>query len=156
MANYKKISEIETVTEVTESMNVLIEDDGVLKKVSSGGNIGGGGIKTIVLVQNSYTPGVGYGNSPKTCTCETGETYGDVVGYFNDGTPFMILIKEIYDSSAGYTIASKVYPDTNNGEDFITIIGDKTFYWNGSINTETHTDKISISKPGDEGAQEPS
>ena len=147
MANYKKISEIETVAEVTESMNVLIEDNGVLKKVSSGGNIGGGGVKTIILVQNSYAPGVGYSNSPKTCICETGESYNDVVGYFNDEIPFMILIKEIYDTSAGYTIASKVYPETNNGASFITIKGDKTFYWNES--------SISITKPGDGGNQEP-
>ena len=148
MANYKKISEIETVTEVTENMNVLIEDNGVLKKVPSGGNIGGGGVKTIVLVQNSYTPGVGYGNSPRTCICETGEKYQDVLGYFNDGIPFMILIKEIYETSAGYTIASKVYPETYVGVDFITIEADKTFYW---FSSET----ITITKPGSSSGAEP-
>lgn len=148
MANYKKISEIETVTEVTESMNVLIEDNGILKKVSSGGNIGGGGVKTIVLIQSEFSPGVGYSNSSRICTCETGEMYGDVLNYFTEGIPFMVLIKEIYDTSAGYTIVSKIYPDTNNGESFITIEGDQTFYW-------CENNVITVTKPGDGGNQEP-
>lgn len=147
MANYKKISEIETVTEVTESMNVLIEDNGVLKKVSSGGNIGGGGVKTIVLVQDSYAPGVGYINSPKICTCETGETYADVLNYFNEGIPFMILIKEIYDTSAGYTIASRVYPEYINDDIYIVVVANQTFYWDGGT--------ITITNPASGGNPEP-
>ena len=147
MANYKKISEIETVTEVTESMNVLIEDNGVLKKVSSGGNIGGGGVKTIVLVQDSYAPGEGYNNTTRICTCETGETYEDVLNYFNEETPFMILIKEIYDTSAGYTIASRVYPEYIYDDTYIVVVANQTFYWDRST--------ITITKPGSGGASEP-
>ena len=42
MANYKNIVDVESVAEATESMNVLVEDAGSLKKVPAGGMIGGG------------------------------------------------------------------------------------------------------------------
>ena len=161
MANYKKISELETVTEVTKSMNVLIEDNGVLKKVSSGGNIGGGGssggsgIKTIVLIQDLYSPGKVPASPVGTLTSESGETYADLMEYFNAGIPFMILVKEIYDSSAGYTIASRVYPDSNNGTNFITIHANQTFYWRNEDSTGVYRDVITIVKPGSGGDDEP-
>lgn len=49
MANYKSIVDIESVAEATESMNVLVEDAGSLKKVPAGGMIGGGSGKTLII-----------------------------------------------------------------------------------------------------------
>lgn len=34
MAEFKKLSEVEVTNEVTEITNVLIEDDGIIKKIS--------------------------------------------------------------------------------------------------------------------------
>ena len=42
MVNYKKITDVESVSSTTETMNVLVEDNGSLKKVPAA-NIGGGG-----------------------------------------------------------------------------------------------------------------
>ena len=44
MANYKKISELETVSTASASMNVLIEDNGTLKRIPAHGNIGSGSV----------------------------------------------------------------------------------------------------------------
>lgn len=94
MANYKKISELETVTEVTKSMNVLIEDDGVLKKASSGGNIGGGGGNTIMVdATNGYT-----------CS----HSFNEALSLFNSAKPFNLVIKRIDPSTSTYL--DYIYP----------------------------------------------
>lgn len=51
MATYKKIVDVETVAEATESMNVLVEDAGSLKKMSME-NLGGGG-GTVTFIHSS-------------------------------------------------------------------------------------------------------
>lgn len=59
MANYKKIADVTTVTETTENMNVLIEDNGLLKKISAtkigGGNSGGGNGAFIITTDSGYS-----------------------------------------------------------------------------------------------------
>lgn len=56
MATYKKIVDVETVAEATESMNVLVEDAGSLKKVPMG-NVGGENSSvTIIHPENSTYP----------------------------------------------------------------------------------------------------
>lgn len=55
MANYKNIVDVESVAEATESMNVLVEDAGSLKKVPAGGMIGGGSGKTLII-NYKYSP----------------------------------------------------------------------------------------------------
>lgn len=148
MANYKKISELEIIDKPAINSHVLIEENGVLKKTPSNGSIGGGGVKTVVLKQAEYTPGVGYSNSSRICTCESGENFTDIMEYFNTNMPIMVLVKEIYESSAGYTIASKVYPNKYAEDTFITIEADQTFYW-------TSNNTITIKKPGESGSAEP-
>jgi hypothetical protein len=59
MANYKKIADVTTVTETTENMNVLIEDNGLLKKISAtkvgGGNNGGGNNVFIITTDSGHS-----------------------------------------------------------------------------------------------------
>lgn len=56
MANYKNIVDVESVAEATESMNVLVEDAGSLKKVPAGGMIGGGDQKTLIITMLEGAP----------------------------------------------------------------------------------------------------
>lgn len=59
MVNYKKITDVESVSSTTETMNVLVEDNGSLKKVPAanmGGGSGGsiGGIFVLTSITDSY------------------------------------------------------------------------------------------------------
>lgn len=56
MANYKSIVDIESVAEATESMNVLVEDAGSLKKVPAGGMIGGSGSGKMLVINYKAQP----------------------------------------------------------------------------------------------------
>lgn len=51
MATYKKIVDVETVAEATENMNVLVEENGALKKVPSK-EVGGGGEVIVFTCDN--------------------------------------------------------------------------------------------------------
>lgn len=52
---FKKLSEVETIEEVTETANVLIEEDGVIKKTpkSNVGGAGGVGFDFIIITDNN-------------------------------------------------------------------------------------------------------
>lgn len=56
MANYKSIVDIESVAEATESMNVLVEDAGSLKKVPAGGMIGDSGSGKMLVINYKAQP----------------------------------------------------------------------------------------------------
>ena len=78
MVNYKKITDVESVSSTTETMNVLVEDNGSLKKVPAA-NMGGGNttysanmtyeeLRNAIanneiiwgIIQNSYETGASY------------------------------------------------------------------------------------------------
>ena len=49
MANYKKITDVEVMSEVSENSMALVNDNGVLKQVSCAAGFGGGDFKTAII-----------------------------------------------------------------------------------------------------------
>lgn len=63
MANYKKLTDVEVMEEVSESTMALVEENGTLKKVPCGKGFGGGGEITSLLItskNNGYFPNISY------------------------------------------------------------------------------------------------
>lgn len=57
MATYKRIVDVDTVTEATENMSILVEDTGSLKKVPMGNVINNGGAIEITCIHyDAYSP----------------------------------------------------------------------------------------------------
>ena len=55
MANYKKLTDVEVMEEVSESTMALVEDNGKLKKVPCGKGFGGGnGVATAIVCGSFY------------------------------------------------------------------------------------------------------
>ena len=53
MANYKKLTDVEVMEEVSENSMALVNENGVLKQVPCGAGFGGG--KWLVIVENEDT-----------------------------------------------------------------------------------------------------
>lgn len=54
MANYKKLTDVEVMEEVSENTMALVEENGKLKKVPCGKGFGGGGVTTAIFKANYY------------------------------------------------------------------------------------------------------
>lgn len=78
MANYKKLTDVEVMEEVSESTMALVEENGKLKKVPCGAGFGGGnGVATAIIKGNRYMKklnSVPEGNSVATYIIEA-ETF---------------------------------------------------------------------------------
>lgn len=86
MATYKRIVDVETVAEATETMNVLVEDAGTLKKVSME-NIGGGNGNFLVIegtMSSSVAPTAAASPEPDTFTPNM--TFGEFSEHIVNGT----------------------------------------------------------------------
>lgn len=84
MAEFKKLSDVEVVAEPTETANVLIEEDGVIKKApkTAVGGAGGGFIMRPASSELTI--------SGATCTCTT--NYDDLAKALEAGTPVTICM----------------------------------------------------------------
>lgn len=56
MANYKKLTEVEVMEEVSENTMALVEENGKLKKVPCGAGFGGGGNRLIIRYSEAPAP----------------------------------------------------------------------------------------------------
>lgn len=54
MANYKKLTDVEVMENVSENTMALVEENGTLKRVSCGKGFGGGGVTTAIFKANYY------------------------------------------------------------------------------------------------------
>jgi hypothetical protein len=61
MANYKKLTDVEVMEEVSENTMALVEDNGKLKKVPCGKGFGGGNSEVATVILKSSW----YGGAPK-------------------------------------------------------------------------------------------
>lgn len=52
--NFKKLADVEALTEVPENANALVEVDGVIKR-APGAGLGGGAGKTLIFVNSNFT-----------------------------------------------------------------------------------------------------
>ena len=126
MANYKKLTDVEVMEEVSENTMALVEENGTLKKVPCGKGFGGSDSGSILMTHNETTTDASCGDI----------TYEEFVEKLNSGTlPAIIMtvksdmsshIKQYYCSTIsvnnGYC-SLEFYSPTNGGSW-------KTFTWN--------------------------
>lgn len=96
MATYKKIVDVETVAEATENMNVLVEENGALKKINIAGvGGGGGGIATAIWKDSNYDNalmGVAAAAAPvRYVFSPVNMTYDEALAVIMSGKPLMIM-----------------------------------------------------------------
>lgn len=123
MANYKKITDAVAASEVTENMNVLVEDGGSLRKISLG-NVGSGDVTTLIFRENGF-PSEGSG----IYICENDLTLNQLRAMFMQGVPVEAFVKEVYGAESIYVMIDKI----ELGEDYISFQSSKTsFTWTES------------------------
>lgn len=102
MADFKKLSEVDLVEEVSNTANVLIEENGQIKRASKT-KVGGAGsdsvIKTAIITSSAYdshisnvTPYVG---GPTTYSCKN-MTFEEAYEALTTGTPINVKLFDYY------------------------------------------------------------
>ena len=111
MANYKKLTDVEVMEEVSKSTMALVEENGKLKKVPCGAGFGGG--KNIVITFDYDT---------QTVLCNT--TYEEFVELFNNNQLPMIFFWSSVDNGSHqaffYCTSIRLATDTMYGLEFYT------------------------------------
>ena len=92
---FKKLSDVEVVAEPTESANVLIEENGVIKKAPKAA-VGGAGGDSVI----TFTVVVDYSNNNAALTLGS---YDDIINKFRNKEP-IIGFCTITDYSASHTM----------------------------------------------------
>lgn len=97
MANYKKLTDVEVMEEVSESTMALVEENGKLKKVPCGAGFGGGNGVATAIIRSSY-----YGKlQPKATSGPTWEclnmTFEEASEILASGKPLVALIMDQLD-----------------------------------------------------------
>ena len=104
MADFKKLSEVDLVEEVSNTANVLIEENGQIKRASKT-KVGGAGsdsvIKTAIITSSAYdshvsnvAPNVG---DPNTYSCKN-MTFEEAYEALTTGVPINVKLFDYYSS----------------------------------------------------------
>jgi hypothetical protein len=113
MANYKKLTDVEVMEEVSENTMALVEDNGKLKKVPCGKGFGGG-VTTAIFKANYYEEiigdmlngGGGSEVSMASAAPEVSEytclnmTFQEAYDLMRSGEPLMGLMMDFYNGAA--------------------------------------------------------
>ena len=113
MANYKKLTDVEVMEEVSENSMALVNENGVLKQVPCGAGFGGGGVATAIIKYDGYDVTMnnivnGGGASPAasggdyTYKC-INMTFQEVLDILHSGQPIKALLMTVTD---GFVILS--------------------------------------------------
>ena len=96
MVNYKKITDVESVSSTTETMNVLVEDNGSLKKVPAANmGVGSGSIGGIFVLTGITDS---YGNT----TYSANMTYEELRNAIANNEIIWGIIQNSYETGASY------------------------------------------------------
>lgn len=141
MAEFKKLSEVETLDKVPEGANAFIEIDGEVKRVPGDG-LGGGGIKTAIIKSSDYDSALS-GVQPRMAAIEyecINMTFEEAYQTMEMGEPLMAL-GMFNDDGAFNEIGSVWYAGTTiNGVPCLPIdfmMYDMTLFWTADgISTE--------------------
>lgn len=107
MADFKKLSEVDLVEEVSNTANVLIEEDGQIKRASKT-KVGGAGsdsvIKTAIITSSAYDSHISnvapYVGATTTYSCKN-MTFEEAYEALTTGTPIDIKVFDYKNSSIG-------------------------------------------------------
>ena len=91
MANYKKITDVDVLAEASETTNVLVEENGSLKKVPAAAMGGGNG--NFVFIDR-HDPDA---DDDTAYTCSV--TYDELVNMFNNKEISGTVVRELYNSN---------------------------------------------------------
>jgi hypothetical protein len=142
MANYKKLTDVEVMEEVSESTMALVEDNGKLKKVPCGKGFGGGGVTTAIFKANYYEEIIddmlnrgseasmihnGQEESVHTCL---NMTFQEAYDLMQSGEPLMGLMMDHYNGAACMPMAMIFAGIEGFTEPCIVIDGyNLTYFW---------------------------
>lgn len=107
MAEFKKLSDVEVVAEPTKSANVLIEEDGVIKKAPK--TAVGGGADNFVIISIPYVQDVMEEgpNFIEGATCN--KTYDEVIEMYCAGEIDCAFVKAVVpNSSLAFVMADEI------------------------------------------------
>ena len=102
MADFKKLSEVDLVEEVSNTANVLIEENGQIKRASKT-KVGGAGsdsvIKTAIITSSAYDSHISnvapYTGGPTTYSCKN-MTFEEAYEALTTGTPINVKLFDYY------------------------------------------------------------
>ena len=102
MADFKKLSEVDLVEEVSNTANVLIEENGQIKRASKT-KVGGAGsdsvIKTAIITSSAYDSHISnatsYVGSPTTYSCKN-MTFEEAYEALTTGVPINVKLFDYY------------------------------------------------------------
>jgi len=127
MANYKKITDVEVMDEVTENSMALVNENGVLKQVPCGAGFGGGGVPTAIIKRNDYdnalagVAAVVEQSEAYTYTC-TNMIFDEACQIIMSGQPIQVIFMVANNGCPAYEVgynivydptASLIYAETN-------------------------------------------
>ena len=144
MANYKKLTDVEVMEEVSENTMALVEENGQLKKVPCGKGFGGGGVTTAIFKANYYEDIIddmlngGRGSAPSMAqagpkvskyTC-LNMTFQEAYDLMRSGEPLMGLMMDHYNGAACMPMALVFVGIEAFTEPCIAIDGyDLSYFW---------------------------
>lgn len=137
---FKRLSDVEVVTEPTESANVLIEEDGVIKKAPKTAVGGSGEWDMIIDLDSNFSVGQ---SDTGGITITSGDCNSIKAKLFNGEFP-KILIRHIYEYGDVYyhlfqAEQVKTHDASQNSNDYLVI---QWLYTNWDTTTRIQTIKI--------------
>jgi hypothetical protein len=147
--NFKKLADVEALTEVPENANALVEVDGVIKRAPGAGLGGGGGIKTAIIKCDYYDEALSGGamessasdDCPYSCI---NMTFEEAYQTMAAGEPLTAVIMEVDGDAFCYNTRVTYTGDFGFGIPCLVIDGG-SFFWT--------SDGISFEPPGNSGPQ---
>lgn len=118
---FKKLSEVEALSEVPENATVLAEVDGSIKRIPSNGLGGAGGIKTAIIMSSDYydaLAGVSAAIAAVEYNC-TNMTFEEAYQSMASGEPLTFLVMFVQYDMPMIVYACAVFVGTMEGEPMI-------------------------------------
>ena len=145
MANYKKLTDVEVMEEVSENSMALVNENGVLKQVPCGAGFGGGGTATAIIEFGSSGRSASTANysqigpTIKSFICNN-MTYSDILTSLQNGVFVnVVAIGTVGDFLAQGTALTMAYDSSSNMVTLSFInMPFETLYW---LNDNTITDE---------------
>lgn len=140
MANYKSIVDIESVAEATESMNVLVEDAGSLKKVPAGGMIGGGS-GNFCFIDGVESETIPKGSAAPSYTYTSTMTYNELVNLINNKELAGVILRFYMTDEIGYLFVNHVFFNSTANEVMLECYDENIYLYyhsDGTINESSN------------------
>lgn len=149
MANYKKLTDVEVMEEVSENSMALVNENGVLKQVPCGAGFGGGGTATAIIEFGSSgragfkvaTYSQVAPESPTISFVCNNMTYSDILTSLQNGVFVNVVAIGAVNGFLGQSIAYSITYNPSDDMIVLTFGGDMPFttlFW---LNNNTITDK---------------